>query len=97
MGGITEGSESHIEFLKNWFKASDPKFKAIWGTSVKELGYETGSMVKSVYEMSYKEGDSIVYVNQNYDTWIEDGKVMAFWVNHRLLTDNEVKALKNNP
>ena len=54
-------------------------------------------MVKSVYEMSYKEGDSTVYVNQNYDTWIEDGKVMAFWVNHRLLNENEVKALKNNP
>ena len=35
----------------------------MWGTSVKELGYETGSMVKSVYEMSYKEGDSMVYVN----------------------------------
>jgi hypothetical protein len=96
-GGLTEGSEAHIEFLKNWFEASDPKFKAIWGTAVTEVGYKTGSMVKSVYEMSYKQGDSTVYVNQNYDTWIENGKVMAFWVNHRLLTENEVKALKNNP
>ena len=50
-------------------------------------------MVKSVYEMSYKEGDSTVYVNQNYDTWIEDGKVMAFWVNHRMLTDKELESL----
>ena len=66
-GGLTEGSEAHIEFLKNWFEASEPKFKAIWGTAVTEVGYKTGSMVKSVYEMSYKKGDSIVYVNQNYD------------------------------
>jgi len=83
----------HILILKNWFEASEPKFKPIWGTAVTELGYETGSMVKSVYEMSYKEGDSTVYVNQNYDTWIEDGKVMAFWVNHRMLTDKELESL----
>ena len=87
-------SITDIEFLTNWFEASEPKFKAIWGTAVTEVGYKTGIMVKSVYEMSYKQGDSTVYVNQNYDTWIENGKVMAFWVNHRLLTENEVKALK---
>ena len=94
-GNVIFGNDKHIAFLEEWFESGvNPAWNPIWGTSVKEADDENGSMVLAVAEMTLQQGDSSVYVNQNFDAYIQNGKVRAFWITHRDLNKFELDGKK---
>ena len=62
-----------------------------WGTSVKGVNDEFGSMVLSVFDTKTTTKDSIVRTNDLIQAYVSnEGKIVAFWVNSRKLTEKEL-------
>jgi hypothetical protein len=84
-------SDEHIAFLKTWFEQADTKWKPVWGTSVKGVNDEFGSMVLSVFDTKTTTKDSIIRTNDLIQAYVSnEGKIVAFWVNSRQLTEKEL-------
>ena len=49
-GESINGSDEHIPFLKEWFNNANTTWKPIWGTSIKNVNDDNGSMVLSIFD-----------------------------------------------
>lgn len=90
-GERIQTSDEHVAFLKTWFEQADTQWKPIWGTSVKGVNDEFGSMVLSVFDTKTTTKDTVIRTNDIIQAYISnEGKIVAFWVNSRQLTAKEL-------
>lgn len=90
-GESINGSDEHIPFLKEWFNNANTTWKPIWGTSIKNVNDDNGSMVLSVFDNTTILPDTTIRTNELIQAYINNnGKIIAFWVNSRGLTAKEI-------
>lgn len=90
-GESINGSDEHIPFLKEWFNNANTTWKPIWGTSIKNVNDDNGSMVLSVFDNTTILPDTTIRTNELIQAYINNnGKIIAFWVNSRGLTTKEI-------
>ena len=81
-GKKTVGTIAHLENLKAWFEAADPKWNTYFSYTMKIEG-QKGAWVISGHEMTERvDGESIKHYDIT-DAYLEDQKVKAFWVYQR--------------
>ena len=94
-GESINGSDEHIPFLKEWFNNANTTWKPIWGTSIKNVNDDNGSMVLSVFDNTTILPDTTIRTNELIQAYINNnGKIIAFWVNSRGLTAKEIADIK---
>lgn len=90
-GESINGSDEHIPFLKEWFNNANTTWKPIWGTSIKNVNDDNGSMVLSIFDNTTILPDTTIRTNELIQAYINNnGKIIAFWVNSRGLTAKEI-------
>ena len=90
-GESINGSDEHIPFLKEWFNNANTTWKPIWGTSIKNVNDDNGSMVLSIFDNTTILPDTTIRTNELIQAYINNnGKIIAFWVNSRGLTTKEI-------
>ena len=90
-GESINGSDEHIPFLKEWFNNANTTWKPIWGTSIKNVNDDNGSLVLSVFDNTTILPDTTIRTNELIQAYINNnGKIIAFWVNSRGLTAKEI-------
>ena len=90
-GESINGSDEHIPFLKEWFNNANTTWKPIWGTSIKNVNDDNGSLVLSVFDNTTILPDTTIRTNELIQAYINNnGKIIAFWVNSRGLTTKEI-------
>ena len=94
-GESINGSDEHIPFLKEWFNNANTTWKPIWGTSIKNVNDDNGSLVLSVFDNTTILPDTTIRTNELIQAYINNnGKIIAFWVNSRGLTAKEIADIK---
>lgn len=94
-GESINGSDEHIPFLKEWFNNANTTWKPIWGTSIKNVNDDNGSMVLSIFDNTTILPDTTIRTNELIQAYINNnGKIIAFWVNSRGLTAKEIADIK---
>ncbi|MAN49392.1 MAG: hypothetical protein CMD04_01050 [Flavobacteriales bacterium] len=89
-GAIIEGSDTHIEFLANWFKQNNPQWKTKYMIANEITENDTlKQWVTSCHDMELMVDSKSVKINQIHDALILDGKVKMFFINERLLVENK--------
>ena len=90
-GQVIEGSDAHIEFLTNWFAATNPK----WSTNYlieNEYTNKDGQLrqwVTSGHSVTLTVEGEEVKLSQVHDALFVDGKVQMFYVTERVLAEGE--------
>ena len=90
-GQVIEGSDAHIEFLTNWFAATNPK----WSTNYlieNEYTNKDGELrqwVTSGHSVTLTVEGEEVKLSQVHDALFVDGKVQMFYVTERVLAEGE--------
>ncbi len=79
-GEVIEGSESHIEFLTQWFDANNPNWTIQWAISNtgENVNGEISDFVTAGHELTLSVEGQEITAYQVIDAMISDGKVVNF-------------------
>lgn len=90
-GELIEGSDAHLQFLKNWFEEANPK----WTTNYlieNEFTNSKGELrqwVTSGHQLTLTVEGKEIKLSQVHDALISKGKVQMFYVTERVLAEGE--------
>tara|TARA_B100001027_G_scaffold153849_1_gene108083 strand:- start:180 stop:695 length:516 start_codon:yes stop_codon:yes gene_type:complete len=80
-GQYVEGTQAHIEFLKEWIAATDVKWTPQWFINNTGVNAETGKLVNYVtsgHNMTFSINGEETFFYQVHDAVISDGKIVNF-------------------
>lgn len=90
-GEFIQGSDAHLEFLKNWFAQANPKWKTnylIENEFTNSKG-ELRQWVTSGHQLTLTVEGEEIKLSQVHDALISSGKVQMFYVTERVLAEGE--------
>ena len=90
-GEFIQGSDAHLEFLKNWFTQANPKWKTKYliENEFTNSNGELRQWVTSGHQLTLMVEGEEIKLSQVHDALISNGKVQMFYVTERVLAEGE--------
>ena len=90
-GEFIQGTDAHLEFLKNWFSQANPKWKTNYliENEFTNSNGELRQWVTSGHQLTLTMEGEEIKLSQVHDALISNGKVQMFYVTERVLAEGE--------